>query len=195
MQSGFGSKAGLPTVRIGIVLLTMIIATGSAFGQGIVTGSISGTVMDQQGAVVRNATVTATSVNTNTQTSTTSNDVGYFSFRSMPIGSYDITIEAPNFNKYQAKGVVVAVSKDTVLSEIRLGVGSTETVAVSGEFPLIETSTPQLTTVFDERKVKDLPLGNGFDQLANFVPGVVSPGGVGFGNNMGAQIVANGQRS
>src|SRR5947199_9979055 len=111
----------------------------------------------------------------------------------MRIGSYVITIEAPNFNKYQAKGVVVAVSKDTVLSEIRLGVGSTETVAVSGEFPLIETSTPQLTTVFDERKVKDLPLGNGFDQLANFVPGVVSPGSAGFGNNNGAQIIANGQ--
>ena len=196
MQINFRGKTASLIPRIIIALLAMVIATGLAFGQGIVTGSISGTVIDQQGAVVRNATVTATSVATNTQTATTSNEVGYFSFRSMPVGSYDITIQAANFNKYQAKGIVVAVSKDTVLPEIRLGVGNTETVvAVTGEFPLIETSTPQLTTVFDERKVKDLPLGNGFDQLANFVPGVVSPGSAGFGNNNGAQIIANGQRS
>src|SRR5262249_30430758 len=61
--------------------------------------------------------------------------------------------------------------------------------------PLVDTSSAQLTPIFENRRVTDLPLGNGFDQLANFVPGVVAPGSVGFGNNNGAQIVANGQRS
>src|SRR5262249_39595276 len=159
MQS-FRSVAARPSRRTLVTLIAIVLAATMTFGQGIVTGSISGTVMDQQGAVVRNATVTATNVGTNTQTKTTSNDVGYFSFRSMPVGSYDLTIEAPAFTRFQAKGVVVAVSKDTLLPDIRLGVGTVETVAVTGEFPLIESSTPQLTTVFDERKVRDLPLGN-----------------------------------
>jgi outer membrane receptor protein involved in Fe transport len=165
------------------------------FGQGIVTGSLSGTIFDPQGGVIAGAKVTAKNMDTNVEVSLSSNEVGYFSFRSMPVGMYSVSVEAPSFSLYEAKGVGVAVAKDTVLS-IVLTIGKgTETITVSSEVPLIESSTSQLTTVFDSNKVGVLPLGTGFDQLANFVPGVVAPGAVGFGNNNGAQIVANGQRS
>jgi len=165
------------------------------FGQGIVTGSISGTVLDPQGGAIVGAKVTAKNMDTNVEADLNSNQEGYFSFRSMPVGMYTVTVEAPNFSIYEAKGVGVAVAKDSVLSVV-LSIGKgTETITVSSEVPLIESSTSQLTTVFDSNKVGVLPLGTGFDQLANFVPGVVAPGAVGFGNNNGAQIVANGQRS
>src|SRR5262249_32256599 len=117
-------------------------------------------------------------------------------FRNMPVGAYKVTVEAANFTTYEASGVIVAVSKNTVLGNVTLNVGKgAETVTVSGEVPLVDPSSAQLTTIFENRKLTDLPLGNGFDQLANVVPGVVAPGAVGFGNNNGAQVVANGQRS
>ena len=183
-------------VLASVILCYVCLATVSSFGQGIVTGSISGTVLDQQGAVIVGAKVTANNLETNTETATNTNESGYFSFRTMPVGSYWVKVNAAGFNTYEAKGVVVAVAKDTVLNGIVLTIGKgAEVVTVYNEVPLIEPSTSQLTTVFESRKVTDLPLGTGFDQLVNFVPGVVAPGDVGFGNNNGAQIVANGQRS
>lgn len=171
-------------------------SVAGASGQGIVTGSISGTVLDQQGAAVVGAKVTAKNLDTNAETVLTSNEVGYFSFRNMPVGSYKVSVEAANFATFETKGVVVSVGRDTVLTGTVLTIGKgTEVITVSSEAPLIDPSSSQLTAVFESRKVSDLPLGTGFDQLANFVPGVVAPGAVGFGNNNGAQIVANGQRS
>src|SRR5258708_38800417 len=92
-----------------LTLLTLLFASVVAMAQGIVTGSISGTVEDAQGAVVINAKITAKDVATNREYSGESGTSGSFTLRALPPGTYVLTIEAPNFRKYENKGVIVSV--------------------------------------------------------------------------------------
>jgi len=64
-----------------------LLLAASGFAQGIVTGSIAGTVQDQQGAVIAGATVNAVGVATGTKFSSKSDSQGYFEFKGLPIGS------------------------------------------------------------------------------------------------------------
>jgi outer membrane receptor protein involved in Fe transport len=179
-----------------LTLLLFLFASVFALAQGIVTGSITGTVEDAQGAVVTNAKIAAKEVATNREYSADSSNSGIFRLPDLPPGTYIVTVTAPNFRKYENKGVVVAVGTDTGLGRIRMEVGSTsETVTVEGTVPLIETNTQQITANFDARKTEDLPVGNTLDSLALFVPGVATAGDASFSNNNGAEISVNGQRA
>jgi outer membrane receptor protein involved in Fe transport len=72
--------------------------------------------------------------------------------------------------------------------------GEQQTVTVEGAAPLVETNSIQMQETFTAKQTADLPLAGGFDQLALFVPGVVSTGGSNFSNTNGAEISVNGQR-
>lgn len=180
-----------------LALLALLFAAAFALAQGIVTGSISGTVEDAQGAVVTTAKVTAKDVATNRTYNGEANSTGAFTLRGVPPGTYVVTIDAPNFRKYENKGVVVNVGTDAGLGHVKMEVGSTsETLTVEGgAAPLIETQTQQITATFDSRKAMELPVGNTLDSLALFVPGVATAGDASFSNNNGAEISVNGQRA
>ena len=179
-----------------LALLLVVFAAAFAIAQGIVTGSISGAVEDAQGAVVTTAKITAKEVATNRVYTSDSSNAGLFAMRALPPGTYVVTIEAPNFRKYENKGVVVNVGSEAALGRIKMEVGSaSEVLTVEGSAPLIETSTQQITASFDARKAQDLPVGNTLDSLALFIPGVATAGDAAFSNNNGAEIAVNGQRS
>jgi hypothetical protein len=72
---------------------------------------------------------------------------------------------------------------------------SAETVTVEGTAPLIEATTDQISATFDTQKTSSLPVGNTFDSLALFLPGVATAGDASFSNNNGAEISVNGQRA
>ena len=164
-------------------------------GQGIVTGSISGTVQDPQGALVPGAKITATQLSTNRQYSAVSGNTGIFALNVLPPGQYNIKVEAPSFRAYEAKNVTVSTGNDTTLGLVKLEVGaSTETVEVEGAAPLIESTTTQITNTFNTEQTTSVPLGNNFDTLALFLPGVAPLGDAGFSNTNGEGFAANGLR-
>ena len=179
-----------------LVLAMFFVAAGFVFGQGIVTGSISGTLMDPQGAVVPNASVRATQSETNRVFNTTSSNAGVIQLTSLPPGTYKIVVEAPGFSSYTAQNVGVVVGKDTTLGAISLKLGNTaETVTVEGAAPIVESTTDQLSQTFDSKQVASVPLGNTYDSFVLFSPGVVTAGSGGFSNNNGAELSINGQRA
>jgi outer membrane receptor protein involved in Fe transport len=179
-----------------IALIAVVFCASFALGQGIVTGSISGTVLDPQGAVVNGAKITATQTSTNRKFDAVTAGSGNFSLRSIPIGSYDVKVEATNYRAYESKGLVVNTGSDTSVGAVKLEVGATsETVTVEGTAPLIESTTQQITNTFDSQKAQDLPVGNTLDSLALFAPGVATAGDASFSNNNGAEIAVNGQRA
>src|SRR5713101_2079731 len=179
-----------------ILFVFVLTSTIFSYGQGTVTGSISGTLQDAQHAVVTGAKVTALDQATNQQFTTQSNSTGYFTLRLLPIGSYTVTIEAASFSKLGINNVSVRTGVDTSLGTQTLTAGSTkEVVTVEEATPLVESQTSQITNTFEAIKTQDLPIGNGFDQLALLVPGVASTEGAGFGNSNGARLSINGQRS
>ena len=148
------------------------------------TSNISGTVKDIGGAVVPGATVTAkndaTGV-TNTQTTTES---GLFSFASLPVGSYTITIEKQGFKTLQKTNNTLQVGEPlTVDGSLEVGSVS-ETVTVQSGAEQLQTANATIGNVVEQKAIEALPL-NGRNPLTLLLlePGVVqrSFGGAGSG--------------
>jgi outer membrane receptor protein involved in Fe transport len=172
-----------------------LLLAASALPQGIATGSISGTIADPSGAVVPGAKVTAVNTATNTASTAQTNNDGAFALRSLPPGTYKVTIESPNFRTTVLDKVEVSVARDTDLGTAKLELGKVgETVQVEGAAPIIEASTSQVTTTFDTKSVADLPLSGSFDALTLFIPGVADSGDNSFSNSNGASFSSNGLR-
>src|SRR5262249_41938182 len=151
-----------------LALLVIVLTASLAVGQGIATGSISGTIVDPSGAVVSSATITAQNTETNVEVKAATNDSGYFTFRNVPPGTYKLIVEAKSFRKVQVSQVSVAVARDTALGAVKMELASAggETVEVIESAPIIEATTGQVTNTFDTKAVADLPTGGGFDSLA-----------------------------
>jgi hypothetical protein len=183
-----------------LVLVLALLASTALFqqeapGQGIITGSISGTVADTTGAVIGGATITATAKATNVTLKTTSGDDGSFSFKDVPIGTYMVVITDSGFAGITLDNIEVASSREQALGIQRLNPGSTEEVVeVSAAQNILETSQAQVTTTFDTEQVTNLPTAGGFDELALLIPGVVDTHMDNFSNTNGANFSVNGER-
>src|SRR6266851_491148 len=172
-----------------------LLLTSAAFSQGIATGSMSGTVTDPTGAIVPGAKVAAVNTATNQTFSGETNDAGIVALRSLPPGSYKVTITTKNFRTVVLEQVEVVVGQDSAIGSIKLELGQVgDTIQVEGGTPLVETATSQVTTSFSSKEVADLPLSGSFDALALFIPGVADSGDNSFSNSNGASFSSNGLR-
>jgi len=165
----------------------------------VLKGSISGTAVDQQNAVVAGATVKATNTSTGGVLTTTSDSSGLFRFNLIPAGEYKIEVSAPNFKTSVQNNVVVTAGRDSGLGTIKLTVGETNTtVEVTAEAPLIETTQAQVTNTFSGVQLSTfagVQENEGLDNLALFVPGVSSVRDNSFSNtNGGVGFSVNGLR-
>lgn len=175
-----------------VVFLSSALAAGA---QGIITGSVTGTVQDKTGASLPNASIVATNAATGIQVTAEANSKGDFTINNLPVGTYTVRISAPRFDKMDIGNVIVGAGQTNGLGIKQLQIGSaTETVEVSTTTNLLETVQSQVTTTFDSVQVASLPTNGGFDELALLVPGVVSTHGNNRANTNGAGISSNGQR-
>ena len=110
-----------------------------AAGQGF-QGGVRGAISDQAGALIPGTVVTITNVGTNATRSTVTNDAGQYVLGAVIPGTYNIKAELPGFKLFERAGVTIGTQEFLTL-DIRLEVGQvTETVAVTADVPLIETS-------------------------------------------------------
>lgn len=168
------------------------------FGQ-LTSGNLVGTVYDQSGATLPNATVTVANEATNLESKTVSSGSGEYRFSNLPVGSYTLTVEASGFSKSQTKGVAVQLNL-TATSNVTLGITQTATtVEVSAAAAAIDTSTAQIQTTFGSKQLEDLPnasggqAGSGVINISLLAPGVTSSGGAGYGTgpSVGGQRPTN----
>ena len=155
-------------------LLLLLVAAYAAFGQNV-TASLTGVVRDATGAVVPNATVKAVNTGTNADFQGVTNAEGQYTIRTMPVGLYTVTIEAPGFKKHETSGIRLQVD-EVARVDATLGVGAaTETVTVSGAVVPVDTETSTLKTVVDQKRIEELPLnGRNATQLMRLVVGVTA---------------------
>jgi hypothetical protein len=163
------SKATFP---LSIAMLAL--AAGPLFGQ---SSSIQGTLVDPQGGVIVNGTVSAVDESKSlvVRTTATQQD-GSFQLRPLLPGIYTVKAESKGFKTVERKGVVVDPNQILALGNLTLELGqTTETVTVIGETPLIETETSQRGFVLTSRQVTEISLnGRDFQSLMRTLPGVVS---------------------
>lgn len=150
------------------------LVTASSHAQQI-TGSIVGTVTDAQNAVVPAANVTATNVDTGLERAATSGSDGAYRIGYLPVGKYDVTVNAPGFKKFVQQNIVVAVDETQTLNVTLTVGGSSETVTVSAAPPLVDTATAVLGRTVEPAEIIGLPLvnRNAYAELS-LTPGVQS---------------------
>src|SRR5918999_1343575 len=113
------------------------------------SASISGRVADEQQASIPNAAVTARHVETNTSRTAQTNEEGRYRFESLPVGSYEVTVEAPGFAKYVQSGITLLLNQSAVV-DVSLKVGSVqEVITVTENASLLNTTTAEVGTRFD----------------------------------------------
>jgi len=173
-------------VQIALLLLT---CCNAAWAQD--TASITGTITDPSGAAVANAQVEVKNTEHGIHHASTSNGSGDFLFASLPIGSYDLTVSAAGFKKYEAKGVVLRVAeKARVNVALEVGTISTEVIVQGSQVAQVETQSSDLSNTVTGKEISQLELnGRDFTQLVALSPGVTDQSGADEGEP-GASTVA-----
>ena len=176
--------------------LALVFSGYHATAQGIITGGMSGTVVDQSGAVVPNADIIALNVATQQMIHATSTSGGEFGLRDVPIGHYTVTVKATGFAVTALQNVQVVAGNAVPLANIVVKpAGSSETVEVEGNVAeLLQTTSSQGEAVIDSEQLQALPVNGAFDDTALVVPGVVATHANGFSNTNGVNFSVNGQR-
>jgi outer membrane receptor protein involved in Fe transport len=153
--------------------------SAASYAQSASSATIVGTVVDPQGAVVAGAKVTATNIATGVERSTNSTNSGEYTLTFLPPGSYDVRTEAKGFAVGQAKGVKLNVGDKQDLNFKLSVAGSAQTVEVTTDAPLIETTKTEVSTSVSDLDMQRLPtlagggnVANDYAQLALTAPGV-----------------------
>ncbi len=157
--------------KLFLVLILILCLAGVALAQSD-TARVFGTISDPTGAVVPNATVTLTETATGRTLTATTGPSGEYSFNAVPIGKYHIEAKQEGF-KTATADFALDISQVQELN-LKLETGSAATtVDVTGEVPLVDTSTSVQGEVIQGRQIVELPLnGRNFTTLALLTPGV-----------------------
>jgi hypothetical protein len=178
------------------VLLVALATAGTAAAQAT-TATILGTVQDEQGGVIPGATVTIRNVETNLVRTGVSDGSGSYRFPNLPVGSYEVTVELPGFTTFIRSGITLLLNQDAVVNVALRPATLEETVTVTGDAPLLNTTNSEIGVRFDTRRVSDLPVINSRDvfSLALSAAGVsqLNSGQAGFA--AGTNFSVNGMRT
>src|SRR5260370_36684530 len=153
----------------------MLTSFGSlAAAQSRATGAISGTVVDQSGAVMASVVITAKNVDTGGTRETQTAGSGNFLLAQLDPGRYEVTAQSVGFEKTKIGPITVAVSSVASL-EFKLKIGSsTVTVEVKQETPLIEPSNQNTSTSLNASQLPNIPNpGNDLLYVAILAPGAL----------------------
>jgi hypothetical protein len=140
-----------------VVILVTLAANFSALGQST-TGSMSGIVLDPQGAVVSGATVTVRSLETNGTKSVVTDSEGRYRFHSLPVGTYEMTVNQQGFARYVRSPITLTLNQAAVVDVPMELAGTREVVNVTADVGLINKSNAETGVRFDSRRISELPL-------------------------------------
>jgi len=142
----------------GLLIVAILLAAASVSTAQEFRATVKGQVVDSSKASLPGATVTIRNQDTNEVATATTNTEGNYTIPFLRPGTYTLTVEMSGFQKYSRSDMRLEVSQIAVINA-QLGVGGvTESVNVSAESPLLETSKADRGTVIDQARIAELPL-------------------------------------
>ncbi|HKV63301.1 MAG TPA: TonB-dependent receptor [Candidatus Acidoferrum sp.] len=165
-------------VRGFAAICVALLVSVAAHSQGN-TGRILGVVTDQSGGNVAGAAVTITDVARGvSQTLTTDSDGAYVALSLLP-GTYTVRAEFKGFKVFERKNILVEVGKDVRIDPVLQTGSATETITITEDVPMVDTSSTTLGGTISNEIINDLPLnGRNYQNLISLRPGTaVYPGG------------------
>lgn len=146
------------------MLALFVLSAACAMAQ-VGRASLFGTVTDSSGAAVSNARVQIINIRTNVATSAVTNEAGFYTAPSLPVGSYQVVVEQAGFKRAVRDGITLQVDQRGQV-DIALEVGNiSESITVTGEAPLVDTGSSTVGKVIENKRIQELPI-NGRNALA-----------------------------
>src|SRR5271163_2870863 len=168
-------------VRIGLVCLVLAFSVSVSMFAQTTTGRIQGTVTDQTGAGVPAATVVVTDTQRGAARTVSTDDSGNYVAPDLQPGVYKVRAEASGFKTVERVNIVVEVAEDLRVDIVLPPGQVSETVVVTDEVPLVNSTTSTLGGTLSNTEINDLPLnGRNYENLLQLRPGVVRYPGGGF---------------
>jgi hypothetical protein len=159
--------------RLAWAVVALLLMLGAIPASAQSTGTILGVVKDTSGAVVPGATVSITNLETGLSRTVPSGADGAFRAPALPVGRYNLRIEKTGFRTEVQRGLILEVQQELVVNaSLEVGAVAQELV-VSGEAPLVNTTSSALGSMVNEQRMSDLPLnGRNYVDLTLIQPGV-----------------------
>jgi Carboxypeptidase regulatory-like domain/TonB dependent receptor-like, beta-barrel len=173
MTSRFGRSAAL------LMVLSSVLPVRPVLAQSI-GATLQGTVTDPQGAVMPGAVVVVTNVETGWSREQVTDEHGWFRLAALLPGVYELRVQLTGFATQVRRGLTLTTNQEaTIALSLQLATVQ-ETVTVTGESPLVETTKNTLGTTVTYGALDSLPLaGRNFANLATLAPGIAGVGGGG----------------
>ena len=156
------------------MLAACLLVSTHAFAQGggaSTTGSINGKVADSSGGVLPGVTVSATSPSSMGIQSSVTDSGGYYRFPALAPGTYTVTFELPGFNTLKRENISISMGFSAAIN-VELAVASlNETVTVTGDSPVIDTSNTRVQQNFKLEALQEIPNARDLWSLLALTPG------------------------
>lgn len=177
-----------------VLLLLVVLTIGSVVFAQLSVGTILGVVKDSTGGAMPGATVTITNTETNMVRTVATGDDGSFRVPALPVGRYSVRVEKEGFKPSTQTDLVLDVSQELVVNTAMQVGTATQEVTVTGEAPVVNTTSSGLGGLVSEQKMADLPLnGRNYVDLALMQPGVTQDKNIGNGDGLsGTWFSSNG---
>jgi hypothetical protein len=175
------------SLRTTLAIVALLLPVGSAIAQ--TTGAtLQGTVTDPQKAILPGVTVVIANADTGLTRTVVTDDRGWYRAPALPPGPYEIRAELSGFGSIVRSGLTLTIGQEATVN-LQLDLATVqESVTVTGEAPLVETSNSTLGTTVTRNELDSLPLaGRNFQNLAALSPGIAGVGSGSTGLNAGGQ--------
>jgi hypothetical protein len=173
-----------------VFAVVMLLAASAGLFAQTTGATLLGTIVDEQGAVLPGVTVTVRNTETGWNRVVTTDERGSYRAAALPPGKYEMNVEISGFNKELRSGMTLTIGQEATINLTLKMSNVQETVTVTGEVPLVETTKSTMGTTINRSQLDSLPIaGRDFTQLAQLTAGVTGVGGGGI--TTGGQLTRN----
>lgn len=176
---------------IGVILAAVLLLQPVAFAQSLYA-TLSGTVHDSSGALVSGAKVTVTNAHSGEPRITQTNEDGFFAVPSLPVGTYNVSVEMPGFQKWVGKGIALnSGDSRTLNADLKVGAINETVVVESTASEIATTDSGEKAGLISAKELQDLALvSRNASEFVKFLPGaILTPTGGQNRSNFSGQVV------
>jgi Carboxypeptidase regulatory-like domain len=165
------------SAAVAAVLMALALRPGVALAQTAASGNIEGVVKDASGALLPGVTVVVKNTETNITRETVTDDGGRYRVSLLQPGTYDVTASLAGFQADPVGKVTVQVGQIQPVDLLMRPAGVAEAITVTGETPVIDTAKTDVSNVFGEKSIQNLPInGRRWENFVLLSPGVTNDG-------------------
>src|SRR5919109_778623 len=162
-----------------LLLFLLLLSPTSAFAQAL-GATLQGTNTDEQGAVMPGASVVITNIETGRTRDVVTDERGWYRVIALPPGEYELRATLQGFANHVRRGLVLTTGQEATVNVALTLATLSETVTVTGEAPLVESTKNALGATVSRSELDSLPLiGRNFSGLTTLSPGITGVGGGG----------------